>query len=112
MSFPVSVYIVAYRHIESESSGENKPFARPHHRGQESVDPFRQQMRGQLRPGYGQRTLDYRRSDKGEMTVVLPGEELEIVAKNELGERTFASPATSGGCMFLRSEKYLFRIAE
>ena len=31
------------------------------------------------------------------MNVVRPGEKFDLVAKNELGERTFASPALSDG---------------
>jgi hypothetical protein len=34
------------------------------------------------------------------------------VAKNELGERTFASPAISGGQLFIRGDKHLFCIGK
>jgi len=54
--------------------------------------------------------LVYFLSDKGIMTVVKPGPSLEIVARNELGERTFASPAVSNGRLFLRSERHLHSI--
>ncbi len=54
--------------------------------------------------------LVYFLSDKGVMTVVRPGPSLEIVARNELGERTFASPAVSSGRLFLRSEQHLYCI--
>ncbi len=55
--------------------------------------------------------LVYFLSDKGVMTVVKPGEELEIVARNELGENTYASPAISDGQIFLRGAKHLYCIS-
>jgi len=54
--------------------------------------------------------LVYFLSDKGVMTVVKPGEELDIVARNELGENTYASPAISNGQIFLRGDKHLYCI--
>jgi hypothetical protein len=50
-------------------------------------------------------------SDKGVMTVVKPGAELDIVARNELGENTYASPAISDGQIFLRGAKHLYCIS-
>ena len=41
--------------------------------------------------------LVYFLSDKGVMTIVRPGPKLEIVARNDLGEETYASPALSAG---------------
>jgi len=55
--------------------------------------------------------LVYFLSDKGIMTVVKPGPSLEVLARNDLGEKTFASPAVSNGRLFLRSEKHLYCIA-
>jgi len=55
--------------------------------------------------------LVYFLSDKGVMTVVKPGEELDIVARNELGENTYASPAISNGQIFLRGAKHLYCIS-
>jgi outer membrane protein assembly factor BamB len=55
--------------------------------------------------------LVYFLSDKGVMTVVRPGAELEIVTRNELGENTYASPAISNGQMFLRGIKNLYCIS-
>jgi len=55
--------------------------------------------------------LVYFLSDKGVMTVIKPGAELEIVARNELGEETYASPAISNGEMFLRGVNNLYCIA-
>ncbi len=55
--------------------------------------------------------LVYFLSDKGVMTVIKPGEELDIVARNELGENTYASPAISDGQIFLRGAKHLYCIS-
>ncbi|MDH4238021.1 MAG: PQQ-binding-like beta-propeller repeat protein [Phycisphaerae bacterium] len=54
--------------------------------------------------------LVYFLSDKGVMTVVRPGPEYEVVARNELGEETRASPAISSGQMFLRGVENLYCI--
>jgi hypothetical protein len=54
--------------------------------------------------------LVYFLSDKGIMTVIKPGPQLEIVARNELGEETYASPAISNGQMFLRGLQHLYCI--
>jgi outer membrane protein assembly factor BamB len=56
--------------------------------------------------------LVYFLSDEGVTRVVRPGPQFELVARNELGERCFASPAISDGDLFLRGEKRLFRIRE
>lgn len=52
--------------------------------------------------------LVYFLADDGTMTVVRPGEKLDVVAKNQLGEFCFASPAISDGRIYLRSEKSLY----
>ncbi|MCP4261421.1 MAG: PQQ-binding-like beta-propeller repeat protein [Planctomycetes bacterium] len=54
--------------------------------------------------------LVYFLSDKGIMTVVKPDRELNIVARNELGENTYASPAISNGQIFIRADKHLYCI--
>ena len=54
--------------------------------------------------------LVYFLSDRGVMTIVKPGPQFEIVARNELGEDTRASPAISNGQMFLRGVKHLYCI--
>ncbi len=54
--------------------------------------------------------LVYFLSDTGTMRVVKPGPVYDCVARNELGEKTFASPALSQGRMFLRGDKHLFCI--
>jgi len=56
--------------------------------------------------------LAYFLSDKGVMTIVKPGPPFEIVAKNELGEETYASPAISEGQIFLRGAEHLFCIGD
>jgi outer membrane protein assembly factor BamB len=54
--------------------------------------------------------LVYFLNDDGVMNVVKPGPAFERVARNELGEKTFASPALSQGQIFLRGDKHLFCI--
>src|SRR5207253_2857838 len=54
--------------------------------------------------------LVYFLNDNGVMNIIRPGPEFERVARNELGEKCFASPAISRGQMFLRSENHLFCI--
>ncbi len=49
-------------------------------------------------------------SDRGVTTIVRPGPDFEVVAKNELGEKCFASPAISQGQIFIRSDQHLFAI--
>ncbi len=56
------------------------------------------------------RGLVYLLSDDGIMTLVRPGDEMEVVAENPLGEYCFASPAISQGQLFLRSEHHLYCI--
>src|SRR5437867_10099791 len=52
--------------------------------------------------------LVYFLNDEGVMNVVRPGPVFERVARNELHEKTFASPAISQGQIFLRGDKTLF----
>jgi outer membrane protein assembly factor BamB len=54
--------------------------------------------------------LVYLLNDEGVMNVVRASSEFTPIAKNELGESTFASPAISQGQLFLRSDKHLFCI--
>ncbi len=56
--------------------------------------------------------LVYFLSDKGVTTVVRPGPKLEIVARNELDEETYASPALSAGQIFLRGLNHLYCIGD
>ncbi|HXP62266.1 MAG TPA: PQQ-binding-like beta-propeller repeat protein [Dongiaceae bacterium] len=54
--------------------------------------------------------LVYFLNDEGVMHVVKAGPQFELAARNELGEKTYASPAISGGRMFLRGFKNLYCI--
>lgn len=54
--------------------------------------------------------LVYFLNDFGVCHVIRAADKLEVVAKNELGEPTYASPALSDGQIFLRGEKHLFCI--
>jgi outer membrane protein assembly factor BamB len=54
--------------------------------------------------------LVYFLNDNGVMNIVRPGEKLDLVAKNEIGERTFASPAFSEGQIFIRGQTTLYCI--
>lgn len=56
--------------------------------------------------------LVYFLNDDGVMHVVRAGEKFELVARNELGEKTYASPAISQGQIFLRSFKHLYCIGQ
>jgi len=56
--------------------------------------------------------LVYFLSDEGVMNVVRPGPEFARVARNELGERTFGSPAVSEGQILLRGDNHLFCIGQ
>ncbi len=51
--------------------------------------------------------LVYFSSDEGNTTVVRPGEKLDVVAENKLGEYCYASPAISHGQILWRGEKHL-----
>lgn len=54
--------------------------------------------------------LVYFLNDDGVAHVVKAGPEFELVARNELGEKTYASPAISDGQIFLRGFKHLYAI--
>ncbi len=51
--------------------------------------------------------LAYFLNDAGVMNVIRPGPAFDLVAKNEIGERCYASPAISEGQIFLRTAKSL-----
>lgn len=52
----------------------------------------------------------YALSEDGEATVVEAGRSFKVLASNALGERTMATPAISGGRVFLRSDQTLFAV--
>jgi outer membrane protein assembly factor BamB len=49
-------------------------------------------------------------SEEGLTTVIAPGAEFRVLAKSQLDGTTLASMAVSGGSMFIRSDRYLYRI--
>lgn len=49
-------------------------------------------------------------NEDGEATVVAPGEQFQKLAVNRLDGRTLASIAVSGGALFIRTDKNLYRI--
>ncbi|MCW5557799.1 MAG: PQQ-binding-like beta-propeller repeat protein [Verrucomicrobiae bacterium] len=49
-------------------------------------------------------------NEEGTAFVVARGREFHLLAKNELGERTLASPAVADGALFLRTDTQLRRI--
>jgi outer membrane protein assembly factor BamB len=54
--------------------------------------------------------LVYFLNDDGVALVVKAGAKYELIVRNELGEKTYASPAISEGQIFLRSFKHLYCI--
>jgi outer membrane protein assembly factor BamB len=54
----------------------------------------------------------YLLSETGEAFVLRAGRQPEILAQNNLGERFIASPAISGGRLFLRSDGTLFAVGK
>jgi len=54
--------------------------------------------------------LVYFLNDNGVMNVIRPGAEFVLVARSEIGEKTFPSPAISQGQIFIRGDKSLFCI--
>lgn len=56
--------------------------------------------------------LVYFLADDGIVKIVKPGPELEVVAENDLGEYSYASPAMSQGQIFIRGEKHLYCIGK
>lgn len=49
-------------------------------------------------------------SEGGETSVLAPGREFKVLSRNLLEERTLASPAISGGRIFIRTDRHLFAI--
>jgi outer membrane protein assembly factor BamB len=54
----------------------------------------------------------YFQNEEGVGSVVKPGKTFEVLAKNELGERTLASYAVDDGVLFIRGAEHLFRIGK
>lgn len=49
-------------------------------------------------------------SEQANTAIVRAGKEFRLVGKNALSERSLASPAAADGALFIRTEKYLYRI--
>jgi hypothetical protein len=54
----------------------------------------------------------YFTADDGMTWVLKASPEFEVLSKNPIGESCFASPAFSGGQIFLRGTKHLFCIGQ
>ena len=52
----------------------------------------------------------YFTSEAGVTTVIRAGPQFEQIARNDLGERTLASPAVVGNALLLRTDKALYRL--
>jgi len=52
----------------------------------------------------------YFQNEEGIGTVVKAGRQFELLARNELGERTLASAAPDDGALYLRGAEHLYRI--
>ncbi len=52
----------------------------------------------------------YLLSETGEMLVLRAGRKAEVLARNDLGEQSIASPALSNGQIFIRTDRNLFAI--
>ena len=49
-------------------------------------------------------------SGEGKVTVVRPGDSLEVVTQADFGEPIFATPAPAGGSLFVRTSGRLYAI--
>ena len=54
----------------------------------------------------------FAQSEEGVGTVLKPGRKFEVLARNDMQERTLASCALDEGVIYLRTAKHLFRIQE
>ena len=54
----------------------------------------------------------YATNEAGRTFVFRAADEFEMVAENDLQQRTLASPAIAGGAIYLRTESHLYRIGE
>ena len=51
-------------------------------------------------------------SETGDTVVLRAGRELDVIARNNIGEHTIASPAISNGQIFLRTDEHLIAIGQ
>ena len=54
----------------------------------------------------------YATNEEGTTTVIEAGDEFKILGKNKLNDYTLASPAVSGGQIFIRTSNYLYCLAD
>jgi outer membrane protein assembly factor BamB len=54
----------------------------------------------------------YATSQKGTVVVLAGGDEFKVLARNQLGEQVFSTPAVLDGRIYLRTEKHLFAFGE
>jgi len=51
-------------------------------------------------------------NEEGLATVVQPGATAKVLASNELKDTILATPSIANGSIYLRSDKFLYRIAQ
>ena len=51
-------------------------------------------------------------SETGDTVVLRAGREFDVIARNNIGEHTIASPAISNGQIFLRTDEHLIAIGQ
>ena len=56
--------------------------------------------------------LIYLSSERGTITVIRPGNELDVVAQNEIGESVRSTPALAGDALVVRTKDHLWAFAE
>ena len=54
----------------------------------------------------------YLQNEAGVGFVVKPGRKFELIAKNDLGERTLASYAVDDGTLYIRTDAHLYRVGK
>ena len=54
----------------------------------------------------------YMMSETGETIVLKAGREFQVLARNDIAERIVASPAISGGQIFIRTDTFLFCVGK
>jgi outer membrane protein assembly factor BamB len=54
----------------------------------------------------------YFASGDGTVAVIKPGDALEVLARNQIGEPIFATPAVAANTLYLRTSAHLYAFAE
>ena len=54
----------------------------------------------------------YIASQQGIVSVLAAGDTFTVLARNQIGEQVFATPAVLDGCIYLRTEKHVFAFGE